>query len=67
MIDTERSTSTVQHVDKFDYFTGPDGETYRIPKAEFAAELSSMRLKRMSERAVQTAAFLSNESSTLVR
>ncbi len=48
MTDKEPGFPPIPYHEKFNYFIGPDGESYRTPKPEFAAEIAQESLVRMS-------------------
>ncbi len=54
MIDKEPAIQFKPSPDKFDSFTGTDGETYSMIKPEFAAEYAQLCLRRMVDRAKHT-------------
>lgn len=58
MTNIESGTAPTTHIERFNTFMGPDGETYQIPKPEYAAAYAQEGLRRMAKNAAHTRAVM---------
>ena len=58
MTNIETGTTQTTHAERFNTYMGTDGETYQIPKPEYAAEYAQEGLRRMAKNAAHTRAVM---------